>query len=233
MKFDAVLWDYDGTLVNSAPKNISITIDILKKIVPHLTEENLPKYLLNEQLYHKANHEAENWLDLYINYLGMTEEEAIKAGKLWSVHQKSNSTPVELFENISEVVSQLSLPQGICSQNSNKNIENLLKSHHISQFFNSIIGYDDVETNAQKPSAEGGIKCLHQIFGKLNDLKILYIGDHKSDILFANNIREKLVPQHSTAYSAIVTYSGANIENWDIQPDFVIHNPLDLLEVVK
>lgn len=232
MKFDAVLWDYDGTLVNSAPKNINITIDILKEIVPHLTGENLPKYLLNQQFYHKANHEAENWLDLYINYLGMTEEEAIKAGKLWSVHQKSNTTPVELFENIAEVVSQLSLPQGICSQNSSKNIENLLKSHHISEYFNSIIGYDDVETNAQKPSAEGGIKCLNQIFGKLNDLKILYIGDHKSDILFANNVREKLVPHHSTAYSAIVTYSGANIENWDIKPDFVIHNPLDLFSII-
>ncbi|MFA0006000.1 HAD family hydrolase, partial [Vibrio splendidus] len=29
MKLDAILWDYDGTLVNSVPKNIAITKDII------------------------------------------------------------------------------------------------------------------------------------------------------------------------------------------------------------
>ena len=37
MKLDAILWDYDGTLVNSVPKNIDITKNILSIVAPHLT----------------------------------------------------------------------------------------------------------------------------------------------------------------------------------------------------
>ncbi|MEZ9601524.1 HAD family hydrolase, partial [Vibrio sp. 10N.286.46.A8] len=52
MKLDAILWDYDGTLVNSVPKNIAITKDIISLVAPHLSGDNLPKYLLSEALYH-------------------------------------------------------------------------------------------------------------------------------------------------------------------------------------
>ena len=45
MKTDAILWDYDGTLVNSAPKNISITKDILSEVAPHLSGNSLPGHL--------------------------------------------------------------------------------------------------------------------------------------------------------------------------------------------
>lgn len=40
MKADAVLWDYDGTLVNSVPKNIDITKQILSSVVPRLSGKN-------------------------------------------------------------------------------------------------------------------------------------------------------------------------------------------------
>lgn len=58
MKLDAILWDYDGTLVNSVPKNIDITKAILAIVAPHLTGDNLPKYLHSEANYHYANHAA-------------------------------------------------------------------------------------------------------------------------------------------------------------------------------
>ena len=76
MKIDAILWDYDGTLVNSAPKNISITKDILSEVAPHLSGNNLPEHLKSESRYHDANHAAKNWRDLYISFLGLTHEEA-------------------------------------------------------------------------------------------------------------------------------------------------------------
>ncbi len=42
VKLDAVLWDYDGTMVNSVPKNINITKEILSTVAPRLTGANLP-----------------------------------------------------------------------------------------------------------------------------------------------------------------------------------------------
>lgn len=68
MNIDAVLWDYDGTLVNSVPKNIDLTKQILAEVAPRLIGKNLPKYLKSEESYHVANHDSINWQDLYVNY---------------------------------------------------------------------------------------------------------------------------------------------------------------------
>ena len=45
---DAILWDFDGTLANSAAKNIAITRQILSRVAPRLTGENLPTPLASE-----------------------------------------------------------------------------------------------------------------------------------------------------------------------------------------
>ncbi|WP_211227313.1 hypothetical protein [Ferrimonas kyonanensis] len=82
MPLDAILWDYDGTLVNSVPKNINITQSILADIAPHLTGANLPHWLQSESAYHHANHAARNWQDLYQNYYGLSAQETTEAGAL-------------------------------------------------------------------------------------------------------------------------------------------------------
>jgi len=37
MTIDAILWNYDGTIVNSVPKNISITRAIIEEVAPRLS----------------------------------------------------------------------------------------------------------------------------------------------------------------------------------------------------
>jgi beta-phosphoglucomutase-like phosphatase (HAD superfamily) len=121
LKLNAILWDYDGTLVNSAPKNISITKEIISIVAPHLSGDNLPECLRNESAYHEANHSAKNWQALYQSHYGMTSAETIKAGTLWTEHQLKNETPVEFFQGIPSVIAELDLlPHGVCSQNSSK-----------------------------------------------------------------------------------------------------------------
>ena len=164
MNVHAIIWDYDGTLVNSASKNIDITRQILDDVVPRLSGENLPIYLKSDKAYHEVNNKSKNWQDLYINYYGLTETETLKAGRLWTEYQLKNLTPVELFPEIKQTISQLDLPLGICSQNSAKNIRQVLAMNELLEKFNSIIGYDDIPGDAQKPSAFSGIKCLENIF---------------------------------------------------------------------
>ncbi len=232
MKADAILWDYDGTLVNSVPKNIAITKQILSIVAPKLTGIKLPKCLKTEEDYHKANHQSKNWQDLYINYYGMTESEMLKAGKLWTEHQLKNTTPVELFSEIKETVSQISLPQGICSQNSSENILQVLEKNNLSKKFDAIIGFDDIPSNRQKPSPFSGIKCLNQIFGTLKNKTIFYIGDHEGDVEFARNIEQEL-QYNIKVISLIVTYSGADTKLWTFKPDFELESPIDLLYIIK
>ena len=231
MKADAILWDYDGTLVNSVPKNIDITKQILSDIVPRLSGENLPVYLKSEDAYHLANHKSKNWQDLYTNYYGLTETETLHAGSLWTEYQLKNLTPVELFPGIKQAINQMQVPQAICSQNSAENIRQLLVKNELLEKLNVIVGYDDVPNNMQKPSPFGGIKCLSQIFKNITNKTILYIGDHEGDVEFARNIGKEL--DHSnTVISIIVTYSGANTESWTFKPDIKISCPTQLLQLI-
>ena len=209
MKIDAILWDYDGTLVNSVPKNIDITKQILSAVAPRLTADNLPSHLKSEGAYHIANHQSKNWQDLYVNYYGMNEIEMLEAGTLWTKYQLKNTFPVELFTEIKDTINEISLPQGICSQNSSKNIHRVLKENKLSQKFSAIIGYDDIPSDQQKPAAFSGIKCLNQIYGTLQNKTIIYIGDHEGDVEFARNI-EIALHENSTVISITAMYSGAN-----------------------
>ncbi|NOU59083.1 HAD family hydrolase [Marinifilum caeruleilacunae] len=232
MKVDAVLWDYDGTLVNSVPKNIDTTKQIISLVAPRLSFDNLPVCLQSEEAYHIANHQAKNWQDLYVNYYGMTEEEMLKAGPLWTEFQLKNTTPVELFPDIRHTIHSIDLPQGICSQNSSENIIQVLKKNQISTKMNAVVGYDDVPDHMQKPKPYGGIKCLEQIYESLLDKTIVYVGDHEGDVEFARNIESEL--NHNSKVIAVTAmYSGANTRNWNYQPDFEISGPAELLEILK
>lgn len=232
MKVNAILWDYDGTLVNSVPKNIDITKQILLEVAPRLTGEQLPHYLKNEASYHIANHQSKNWQDLYVNYYGMSEIEMLEAGKLWTKYQLKNTTPVELFPEIKQTINQINLPQGICSQNSSENIYRVLENNNLKGKFNAVIGYDDIPINAQKPNPYGGLKCLEQMFESNTNKIIIYIGDHEVDVEFSRNVEMELC-ENSKVISVVVTYSEAHTKLWTYKPDYEIDKPTDLLEIIE
>lgn len=231
MKIDGILWDYDGTIVNSVPKNIHITKQIISQVAPRLSGRNLPEYLQSEESYHIANHQSKNWQDLYLNYYGMTESEMAEAGTLWTQYQLTNTTPVNLFPEIKQTISRINLPQGICSQNSSENITQVLKLNELNHKVQAIIGYDDIPNNAQKPNPLGGIKCLKKLFENNKYNAIAYIGDHEGDVEFARNIETKLNGEVKII-AMIVKYSGANTTDWKFKPDIEINNPIKLLEII-
>ncbi|MDN3699635.1 HAD family hydrolase [Vibrio cortegadensis] len=232
MKLDAILWDYDGTLVNSVPKNIDITKSILSIVAPRLTGEHLPKYLHDEDSYHEANHGAKNWQELYVDYYGLTHDEMIIAGSLWAEHQEKNKTEVALFDGIKTVVDKFSLlPHGICSQNSQNNIRSVLKSNGIGAPFKAIVGYDDVSNGNQKPHAFGGIKCVESIFGHTDSELLMYIGDHEADTKFARNL-EMALGGKTKVIAVAAGYSRSEPELWEFQPDHTAHTVEDLLSII-
>ncbi|MCG9726871.1 HAD family hydrolase [Vibrio brasiliensis] len=232
MKLDAVLWDYDGTLVNSVPKNIDITKAILSVVAPHLTGEFLPKYLRDEESYHEANHSAKNWQELYVDYYGLTHEEMLIAGGMWAEHQEKNTTEVMLFDGIKDVVTQFSyLPHGICSQNSQNNIRRLLENNSISAPFKSIVGYNDVSNRNQKPDALSGLKCIESIFGHTNSQCLMYIGDHEADVKFARNL-QTAIGGESRVIAVAAAYSRSVPESWGCKPDYTARTVDELFEII-
>jgi len=228
MTIDAILWDYDGTLVNSAPKNISVTKDILSEVAPHLCGNGLPEHLKSESKYHEANHAAKSWRDLYINLFGLTHEETELAGSMWSKYQRLNTTPVEPFDGIIDVIEMFAhVPQGICSQNSAANIQALLDALSITAYFKFVAGYEEVPIDRQKPASNAGLMCLDRILGEVRNKTLLVIGDHEVDVMFARNISSD-IDGSNTVISIAVLYSGAEPEKWEHQPDRVISRPAEL-----
>jgi len=229
LKADAILWDFDGTLADTAAKNIAITKQILASIAPRLTGSNLPVWLQNEADYHKANHGAENWRDLYRDYFGMSAADIEAAGPLWEAYQARDNTKVALFDGILETLSELAqIPMGISSANSSYNINRVLNKSGIISFFRSVIGYEAFPPEAQKPAPEPGLKCLGEVLQEVRGKTIVYVGDHIADVIFARNIAASLGPS-CTVISVIVTYSGAQPGRWRVQPDEVIEDPAELI----
>jgi len=233
IKADAILWDFDGTLADSAAKNYNITLQILEKVAPHLAGGNLPSWLQNKTNYHKAIQGAENWRDLYRDYFGMALEDIQAAGPMWEEHQASDNTEVTLYEGILETIHELAeTPMGISSANSSYNINRVLINHDIISSFRSVIGYETFPPETQKPAAEPGMQCLDEVLDDARGKTIIYVGDHVADVIFSRNIAAQLGPS-STVISVVVTYSGADPESWRVQPDEVIEHPAQLTAWVR
>jgi len=232
VRVDAILWDYDGTLINSVPKNISVTKSILEEVAPHLSGLNLPSPLKSQSAYQVATHGTENWRDMYLNHFGLTEDQTDAASSLWHPHQLKNDTPVKPFDGIIETVKSLShVPQGICSLNSAENISQVLREQGIEDHFTHVIGHDDVPFDRQKPAPDVGILCLSKMFASLDKLSLFYIGDHQTDTKFARNLQQHLGDK-AKVYSVAVTYSGASPQDWSHKPDWIIDRPEDILDLV-
>ncbi len=229
---DAILWDFDGTLANSASKNIAITRQILKRVAPRLTGKNLPRCLQNETEYHLANHGANHWRDLYRDYFGMTDKEIEIAGPLWETYQMSDDTAVSLFDGVADTLEHLSgYPMGICSANATNHITKVLQAYGIASVFQSVIGYENLRHQEQKPAPDGGLKCVQDIFGHTEGKTIIYVGDHIADVIFARGLDERLGSSNKVI-SVIITHSGAQPQRWRKQPDQVIGQPQDLIDLV-
>ena len=226
---DAVLWDFDGTLADSAAKNMAITKQILTRVAPRLTGPGLPLYLESEADYHFATHNVDHWRDLYREYFGMSPDEIENAAPLWETYQMRDNTGVKLFDGVAETIRQLShLPQGICSANATSNIRQVLQEQGINSAFTSVIGYEDLPHHQQKPAPDGGLKCLREIFGNPQGKTIIYVGDHIADVLFSRSLSQQLGASNRVV-SVIITHSGANPCRWRAQPDEVIERPSDLI----
>ena len=83
MRTAAILWDYDGTLVDSAVKNRFVTVQLLKRFDPDI-ERHLPPALQSVEAYRQANLRWSGWKEVCRREYGLTLPQLEEAGRLWS-----------------------------------------------------------------------------------------------------------------------------------------------------
>jgi phosphoglycolate phosphatase-like HAD superfamily hydrolase len=229
----AVVWDYDGTLVDTRAKNLSVTRRLIETVSPHEVAD-LP-VLESVETYEAALLKVRNWREFYQEYLRLSAEETDEAGLLWASYQESDTTPVHVFEGIPKVLGDLHrVPQGVFSLNSRDNILAALEATELSTHFGSVVGYEQVPFSRQKPEPDGLVLCLDELTG-LAPGTVLLVGDHEMDILSASNanryFEEKGVDIRVVSAAADFR-TGQPSGDWPVKPDFEVTRPEQILDVV-
>lgn len=229
----AVVWDYDGTLVDTRAKNWNITRNLVREFTG--VDPDTVETLRSLEGYTRALHRNHNWRELYVTEFGMSEEMTTEAGLLWTERQLADTTAAEVYEGIVEALEALgTLPHGIVSMNSRANIERSLRARQLLDHFEMVIGYEEVAADRQKPAPDGLLMCLET----LTDLApghVLYVGDHHVDIECARNANSALqAASHDIRVFAIgAAYGvGAEFGSWPDDPDYAIASPADLVALV-
>jgi HAD superfamily hydrolase (TIGR01549 family) len=229
----AIIWDYDGTLVDSRHKNLNVTRNIIEKIID--TDVAEFSALQSLENYYLANKKTSNWRELYRHEFNFSEEQIDEAGRLWTAYQLNDDTEATFYEGIEAVIRDLSeFHHGIVSQNSKFSIIQNLEKKHLLPFFKYIVGYEEVDLKKQKPNPDGLLQCMEKL-STLESGYVCYIGDHETDIQCAH--RANRVLQEGKANVKIISIgafydSGSNTATWKIRPDYEAHNVKDILDIV-
>ena len=126
----AIIWDYDGTLVDTRQKNLNVTRSIVESIIE--TEAEAFPVLRSLENYNLANRKRSNWRELYRFEFNFSESQIDEAGQMWTTYQLSDDTDVAFYDGIGKVIGELAgYPHGIVSQNSKRNIKRHLEKNRL------------------------------------------------------------------------------------------------------
>jgi len=230
----AIIWDYDGTLVDSRIKNLNVT----RKIIEKATGKDYSAFpaLTNIPEFEKAHQQSENWRDFYFREFNFTEEQTNQFGPWWTEFQLSDTTNIELYPGVFQLLSALKkYPQAIVSQNSRDNILNLVQNQNIEDIITCVVGFEEVKINRQKPYPDGLIKCLNNIDSSKTGV-IFCIGDHETDIQLAHNTNKYF--SNNGSHIKVISIGAFYIfptdtSNWTYKPNYEANSTEDVLDIIN
>jgi pyrophosphatase PpaX len=209
-KITTVLFDLDGTLINTNELIISSFLHTMNKYFPD-------QYKREDVLQFMGPPLEESFLKVKPDAV----EEMIKTYRTYNL-EKHDSLVTE-FEGVFETVQTLSqngYKLAIVSTKVRDVVVKGLKLTNLDQFFDVIVTLDEVE-NA-KPDPEPINKALEAL-GSTAEESVM-VGDNHHDILAGKN---------AGTYSAGVAWSAKGREHLDqYEPDFMLETMADLLDVV-
>ncbi len=230
----AVLWDFDGTLADTRGQNLRVT----RRVVERVTRRRADDFtvLRSPREYGLATMRAANWRELYLLELGLTDTETDEAGRLWSSYQLADAGRPACYRGISTVLRQLrNIPHGIVSQNARSFIESVLERENLVEYFQAIVGHEEVASSRQKPAPDGLLLCLEETAG-FSPGCVLYVGDHASDAACAANANAEL--QHRGLAVTVLMVSaiygdGSAAAEWAAKADYRARDPRDILKIAE
>lgn len=229
----AVIWDYDGTLVDTTVKNLRVT----RAIMPLVSGRPLESFpaLASVEAYRAADRRAANWRELNSREFGLRGSQVDEAGRLWAVYQSQDQTPVPFFEGLEAALVRLKdVPMAVFSQNSREEIKRSLVEAGLSGYFGSIIGYEEVTFGRQKPAPDGLLFCLKEM--GIGRGTVFYVGDHDTDAECASRADSALVRRGSALKVVAIGAEFGDLgvgRSWSPAPDHVARKPSEVADLVE
>ena len=230
----AVIWDFDGTLVDSHRKNLQVN----RAIIHRLTGRRAASFtaLSSIRAYEQAVARARNWREFYAREFDLRDSDVERAGELWPELQRSDQTPHPPFAGVPEALDELSdLPHGILSQNDSLVINASLEASGLSGHFTVVLGHSELGPRHQKPAAGGLLRCMDAL--QLEEAaQVFFIGDHVTDTMCASNARTALIEAGSSLEVVSVgAFFGGVVgeEAWEVPPDRIARAPSEIVDIVR
>jgi phosphoglycolate phosphatase-like HAD superfamily hydrolase len=229
----AIIWDYDGTLVDSRHRNLSVN----RSIIEGLTSRPWGDFEALRSIvdYDNAVARCTNWRDFYQREFGLKEGDLESAGLMWTRCQLTDGTPVEPFAGVPETLDALAhLPHGIVSQNAREIITATLEPLGLRDRFDQVLGFREVAPGRQKPAPDGLLDCLDRL--SLDDRgAAFYVGDHPTDAMCVAEARREIEARgrRIEVRSIAVLYGGGSPAGWLQPPDYVARSPEEIVGIVE
>jgi HAD superfamily hydrolase (TIGR01549 family) len=162
--FKALLFDFDGTLLDS----FTIHYEIYKLMFTHFGIQIKKKQFLNSY--------SPNWYKTY-EAMGLPKKDWKSADSIW-VEEAERRSP-NLLPGVQETLSVLSdgFATGLVTSGSKRRVVKDLERTGIKKFFKTVVTGDDIQT--PKPSPEGLELALLNL--GLRSSEVAYIGDADAD----------------------------------------------------
>lgn len=230
----AVIWDFDGTLVDSHPRNLSVN----REIVERITGRKHTRFAALESTgaYEQAVARSGNWRDFYAREFGFSEDEMNRAAELWPGLQLADPTPHLPFDGIPEALETLAgVPQAILSQNDSAVIRQALGRAGLLESFVSVFGHGELDRRDQKPAGGGLLRCIRSL-GLADGAQVYFVGDHVTDVMAVEDARDLLNGndgRHPEILSVGALFGEPESQPWPVVPDHFVRTPTELVRLVQ
>jgi len=229
-KLTAVVWDFDGTLVDTRRKNMNVA----RSLVEHFTGRSADEFPALRTLpgYERALHRHRHWRDFYRVELQMQESDIDRTEQSWLEFQMRDDTAAETYDGIHDVLATFGhLPQGIVSLNVKPNILRFLEQLELAHHFDQIYGAECVRPGFQKPHPDALLRCIEGLTGGEPGF-VVYIGDHETDVECAHNANAHF-EQGGTDLRIVSVGAlyAPHIDDahWQVEPDCKVDAPHEIV----
>ena len=184
--FDLVMFDLDGTLIETAP-------EIFDAVSDTLTRFNLPA-VTQKQVDDWIGHGTRELLIQALAFTGKTDQATVRASNSLRLieaefvanYQKRCGTRSTLYPHVRETLQalrQAGVKLAVVTNKEGQYTQTVLKAHGLQDAFDRVISGDSLPT--KKPKPDGIWACMEQFGASLG--RSLFVGDSSIDIATAKN----------------------------------------------